>query len=261
MMCTVASAPSRTLNLTTADTSNYAFAMVGDPRPAAGIQKVAFDLELLVASNLSVIPGLMWFATRANTPSGAPSAITGTNATSQGRYAYQADVSTTTDKFFVAPALMYKASSGLGSGLARVQATFMTSGKALGSRDVVINPSSDGTEVSYFPITGWHPTLGIDSVMGSILAMDVNTAYVQERLAIRTARDRTEPNGIELCETGWSTPGTGNSSRNTGQVSIPAAANVTTTNFFQLLLAVRKSDAAQSNAHAYFRASSAMITS
>lgn len=249
------------MNIATSDTTNYAFAMVGDPRPAAGLQKVAFDVDLVVASNVSVIPGLMWFATRANTPSGAPSAISGTNATSQGRYAYQADVSATTDRFFVAPALLYKATSGLGSGLARVQATFMTSGKTMGSRDLVITPSTDGTDVSYLPISGWQPTLGLSSVMASIVAMDVNTAYVQERLAIRTARDRTEPNGIELCEAGWNTPGVGNSDRNTGQVSIPSGANVTTNNFFQLLLAVRKSDAAQSNAHAYFRTSCARITS
>lgn len=261
-MCTIVTPPPRTVNMSTTDTTNYAFVVVGDARPAAGMQKVSFDLSLMMASNLSVKPGLLWFATRSNVPDNSVTTVTaGSNATSQGRYVYQEDLSATTNKFYVAPVLQYKASSGLGTGLAQVQANWMSSGKSLGSRDIVVPPATDGTDKSYYPITGWHPTLGADKLMASIIAMDVNNAYVQERLAIRTALDPTQPNAIEDCETGWNTPGAGNSARNTGQVSIPAGADITTNNYFQLLVAVRKSDAGQNNARAFFRATAALVTS
>jgi hypothetical protein len=195
-------------------------------------------------------------------PDGNPSVVTtGSYATSQGRYVYREDLSGTTTKFYVAPVLLYKASSGLGSGMAKVRATWKTSGVVLGSRDIVVHPSTDGTDKMYFPISGFHPTLGVSKIMASIQAMDVNNAYVQDRLAIRTALDPAQPNAIVDCETGWNTPGAGNSSRNTGQVSVPAGANLSTNNFLQLMLAVRKSDAGQNNAHAYYRVTSALVLS
>jgi hypothetical protein len=261
-MCNVASTPPRTANLSTTDTSNYGFVAVGDVRPAAGLDSVSFDVNLMVANNLSVKPGLLWFATRATHPDNSVDTVTtGGYATSQGRYVYQQDLSGTTNKFCVAPVLTYKASSGLGSGMARVQATWKSSGVPLGARDVVVHPSTEGTDKMYFPLTGWHSTLGVDTIMASIIAMDVNNGYVQDRLAIRTALEPSEPNSIVDCESGWNTPGAGNSARNTGLVSVPAGANLSTNNVFQLMLAVRKSDAGQNNARAYYRVASAVVLS
>lgn len=235
--------------------------LVGDARPAAGMQSVGFDINLMqISGTVGVIPGLLWFETRPQRPDSAPVAFTGSYVNTTGHHAFQQSVTSTTDKFFVAPVLFYKLSSaGVGTAMVQVKPTYQTAGRALGTRDVVVNPLNGTDASSYFPLTGWQPALGASKVMASVVAMGVNNGNVQTALGIRTAVDASEPADVELCES-WDTPGTGNSARNTGQLSIPGAANITTSNLFQLVLAVRKSSSGSANSLATFRASTALIT-
>ncbi len=253
--------PPRTVTLNhTSTTPSYV--LVGEVRPAAGMEAVGFDVDIMqVSGGLQVLPGLLWFATRPNEPDSSPSALTGSYTGSTGHHAFQESLSNT-NKFFVAPVLLYALSSdGQGTATVQVKTTWKSAGRLLGTRDVVVNPLNDSAQVSYYPLTGWLPALGASKVMASIVAMDVNNGSVETALGIRTALDPTEPDSVVNCESSFDAPGSGNSARNTTALDIPAGANITTRNVFQLVLQVQKASGGSSNSRGIFRVSTALITS
>ena len=257
-MCTIVSPPPRTASLShTTTTASYM--LLGEPRLAAGMQEVGFDVNVLQASgNLEVLPGYLYYPTRSDRPSPPATAVTGSYVSSTTRHAFHEDLSGTTDQFYVAPVLFYKLSSaGQGNGLVTVRTSWKSSGRMLGTRDVVVNPNNSTDDVMYFPVTGWVPALGADKVMASIVATDVNNAYVRTQLGVRTATDPAQPSTVSTLEGAFDNPGSGNDSRNTGELSL----SLSTTNFFQLVLMVKKNAGGDDNSRAIFRVSSALITS
>ena len=88
-MCSIVSAAPRTVTLSHTN-ATAAYALLGDPRPAAGMESVGFDVNLMQASGtLRVLPGLLWFATRADQPDSSPSAVTGSYVSTTGHHAFQ----------------------------------------------------------------------------------------------------------------------------------------------------------------------------
>jgi hypothetical protein len=121
----------------------------------------------------------------------------------------------------------------------------------VGSGRIVINPGMvTTTDINYFEVGGWGPTSGLDKVMAGIVVMNNESTYIETQLVCRTAQDPRFPNAWVTCEAGWDNPASGNSARNTGALSAPAGANVSTNFLVQWGLAVRKKSGAAGNPRA-----------
>ena len=46
-----------------------------------------------------------------------------------------------------------------------------------------------GTDINYFPITGFDATIGLDKIMAAFAAMDNESDYLEYQLVCRTAND------------------------------------------------------------------------
>ena len=82
------------------------------------------------------------------------------------------------------------------------------------------------------------------------MVVNNDSTYLEVQLVCRTANDVRAPNAWQTCEAAWDNPASGNSVRNTGALSAPAGANVSSNLLIQFGLAVRKKSGAAGNPRA-----------
>ena len=100
-------------------------------------------------------------------------------------------------------------------------------GDNIGNGTVSVNAGMiSGTDINYFPITGFDATIGLDKIMAAFAAMDNESDYLEYQLVCRTANDPRAPNAWQTMEASWTNPTSSNTLRNTGALSAPAGANV-----------------------------------
>jgi hypothetical protein len=158
-----------------------------------------------------------------------------------------------TGKYWIRFGVACNLSSGLALGSAQVQLSVAPNQcvTQVGSGRIVINPGTvTTTDTNYFEVGGWDATSGFDKVMAALVVMNNESTYLETQLVCRTAQDPRFPNAWITCESGWDNPAAGNSARNTGALSAPAGANVTTNLLVQWGLAVRKKSGAAGNPRA-----------
>jgi hypothetical protein len=130
----------------------------------------------------------------------------------------------------------------------------------VGAREVVVNPGlGDTTAVAWFEISEWFPLVGINKAKAAFIVEQCNSANLDYILGCRSAVSKDLPNDWVAMESGYDTPGTGNSRRNTDQLAFPAGADVTNNVYGQLGIGIVLSSAAQ--IRAIFRVASAVTYS
>ncbi|MCB9685399.1 MAG: hypothetical protein H6738_22515 [Alphaproteobacteria bacterium] len=124
-------------------------------------------------------------------------------------------------------------------------------GRNTGDGNVSVNPGMiSGTDIDDFAITGFDATIGLDEIMAAFAVMDNESDYLEYQLVCRTANDPRAPNAWQTMETGWTNPSSSNTLRNTGALSAPAGANVSSNFLIQFGVAVRKKSGAGGNPRA-----------
>jgi hypothetical protein len=93
-------------------------------------------------------------------------------------------------------------------------------------------PGEVGTDINYYPVGDWSPTVNFNKVMAVYSVEDNESNHLEHQLVVRTANDVRSPNL-------W--------------LSLPAGANATTNLMMQFGLAVRKRAAATGNPRAVIR--------
>jgi hypothetical protein len=183
----------------------------------------------------------------------APAVITSGAYVASATLTHFRDTVSTTTKYWIRFGVACNLSSGLALGSAQVQlhAAPNQCMEQVGSGRIVINPGMvTTTDINYFEVGGWAPTSGLNKVMAALVVMNNESTYLEAQLVCRTAQDPRFPNAWLTCEAGWDNPASGNSARNTGALSAPAGANVTTNFLVQWGLAVRKKSGAAGNPRA-----------
>jgi hypothetical protein len=115
------------------------------------------------------------------------------------------------------------------------------------------------TDVNYAQLTGWQPAVGFSKCKAWFVVTENLSDYMEYQLVMRTANDPRAPNAWQTCEAGYTNPSSTNTERNTGELSAPAGANLTSNMFFQLGLAFRKEASAGGNPQALITATTAVV--
>lgn len=180
----------------------------------------------------------------------APAAITaGSWVTTAGWTHFRETLGLTTKAWVrFGVAVSNTAGTSLGSVEADLVTSVLTRAYEVGALTIDIRPGQiSGTDVNYFVLGSWTPTLGFDTVMAAIAVLDNDGTYMENGLFCRTAIDPMQPNAWQGVEAAWNNPAAGNSVRNTTALSLPAGANATTNLLVQFALGVRKKSGAAAN--------------
>ncbi|MCA9491987.1 MAG: hypothetical protein KC621_18770 [Myxococcales bacterium] len=173
----------------------------------------------------------------------------GSYANSAGKTMWRETLSLT-GKFWIRFGIAASNSSGVSLGSADTQllVTYARCAEQVGLTTITVNPGMiSGTDTNVYEVGAWRPTIGFSEMMGALVVMNNVSTYLETMLVCRTAQDTRAPNDWQTCETGWDNPSAGNSVRNTGALSAPAGANMTTNLLVQFGLAVRKKSGAAGN--------------
>ena len=183
----------------------------------------------------------------------APAVFPSASYTSTEGYNHFRQTTTLTGKFWVRFGVAANNTSGaaLGSAEVELQTSVSQCGQQIGTGVVTINAGMiSGTDINYFTITDFSPTIGLDEIMAAFVVMDNESDYLEYQLVCRSANDPRAPNAWQTMEASWANPSSGNSKRNTGALSAPAGANVTSNFLLQIGVAVRKKSGAGGNPRA-----------
>jgi hypothetical protein len=126
----------------------------------------------------------------------------------------------------------------------------------IGGKEILVNPSMSVTDLSAFAISRWEPSVALSNLKAAFMVMDNANSGLEYQLLVRTCNDPSEPNAWVTAEASWANPSAGNSARNTGELSIPAGANLSSNHLIQLGVGVRKTGS--SNPRATLRVVSAL---
>lgn len=174
---------------------------------------------------------------------------TGSYSTTSGKTQWRETLSSS-GKFWIRFGVAASNTSGvsLGSADTQLTVTYTRCSEQVGLTTITVNPGMiSGTDTNVFEVGGWRPTIGFSKMMGALVVMNNVSTYLETMLVCRTAKDTRAPNDWQTCETAWDNPASGNSVRNTGGLSAPAGANLTTNLLVQFGLAVRKKSGAAGN--------------
>jgi hypothetical protein len=240
MACSKTLRPVTTTLVTTTTTS--AFEPLTEWMPSTGVGDLDFAVTLLSLdgdADAEVIPAVQLTAVRSDAPD-SPGAITGTWVSTAATHHFS-DTLSAGSKFLVRLGLAYKLKAGE-SGVAIVQAKLSPAvqqcGRILPGKQIDVSPFMTVTDGAYFPISGWEPTVGLSKIKAAFLVMDNSNTDLEYVLLARTCDDPAEPNSWQAAEA-WANPASGNSERNTGEVSVPAGANLSSHHLVQLGVGVR----------------------
>jgi hypothetical protein len=180
----------------------------------------------------------------------APAVIsTGSYVAAAGWTHYRETLSLTTKawvRFGVASS--NSAGTALGSVEADLVVSVLNRAYEVGALVIDVRPGQiSGTDINYFVLGDWSPTLGIDTMMAAVVVLDNDSTYSENGLFCRTAIDPMQPNAWQGVEAAWNNPASGSSVRNTTALSLPAGANAATNLLVQFALGVRKKSGAAGN--------------
>jgi hypothetical protein len=227
---------------------------MGDFQLALGIDEVSALLNVLsVTGNAQCKPGYQTASVRVDRPNDPAAFSAGSYTSTTGTVSVRQTL-TPTD-LWIRFGVVYGNSSGDAAGFLQVTTQFDVEQRArvVGQREVVVNPSITTTDLSYFPLTDFVPAVGASGVMAGFVVQDNESTYLEYQLFCRSANDTELPNAWTACEASYSNPAAGNSSRNSGALSIPAGVNVSTHHSLQFALGVRKKSGAAGNPRAQIR--------
>jgi hypothetical protein len=243
MACSKTLRPVTTTLVTTTTTS--AFEPLTEWMPSTGITDLDFAVTLLSLDGdaaAEVIPAVQLAAVRSDAPD-SPGAITGSWVSTANTH-HLSDTLSAGSKFLIRLGLAYKLKAGE-SGVAIVQAKLSPAvqqcGRILPGKEIDVSPFMTVTDGAHFPISGWEPTVGLSKIKAAFLVMDNSNTDLTSSASSRTTSacdDPAEPNSWQAAEA-WANPASGNSERNTGEVSVPAGANLASHHLVQLGVGVR----------------------
>jgi hypothetical protein len=212
--------------------------------PKAGLSEVDFSVDLLAVdgdADAEVMPGAQTAAVRTDNPD-SPAAISGSYVSTAGPHHFS-DTLAATSKAFVRFGMMYRLKTGE-SGQAAIQAGLSVAGQQCGrllpARAIDVQPWIANTDQNTFAISDWIPTVGLSKVLAAFMVLDNANNGLEYQLIVRTCNNVGEPNSWQLAEGSWTNPSTGNSERHTGELSVPAGANLSSNHRLQVGVAVRK---------------------
>ncbi|MCA9488977.1 MAG: hypothetical protein KC621_03620 [Myxococcales bacterium] len=180
----------------------------------------------------------------------APTVFSSGSPVSSAGFAHVRETLALTGKYWIRFGFAASNSSGVSLGSADVAASGAVAafGRELARGKAVVNPGMiSGTDTNYVELGGWTPTVGFSKMMAAIVVMNNLSTYLEVQLVCRTAQDPRAPNAWQTCEASWDNPAAGNSVRNTGALSAPGGASVTSNLLIQFGLALRKKSGAAGN--------------
>jgi hypothetical protein len=199
-------------------------------------------------------PAYQLASVRAEVPDAPALFSVGAQITTEGFTHFRQSV-LSTNKLLVRLGVGYSNTAGTLLGAADVGATFALRGcgAKLGRADVDMLAGEVGTDINYYPVGDWSPTVNFNKVMAVYSVEDNESNHLEYQLVVRTANDVRSPNLWQTVEAAWANPTVPNSERNSTALSLPAGANATTNLMMQFGLAARKRAAATGNPRAVIR--------
>ncbi len=200
-------------------------------------------------------PAYQLAAVRAEVPDAPALFSSGSMITTEG-FTHFRQTTLSTTKLLVRLGVGYSNTAGTVLGMADVGATYAVRGcgGTLGRADLDLLPGEVGTDINYYPVGDWGPTVDFDKVMAVFSVEDNESSYLEYQLVVRTANDVRSPNTWQTVEAAWANPSTPNSERNATALSLPVGANATTNLLMQFGVAARKKSGAAGNPRAQVRA-------
>ena len=183
----------------------------------------------------------------------SPTVFTAGSYVTSASFTHFRETLSITDKYWIRFGVAASNTSGVNLGSAEVtmQVSHAQCGSQVGLVTAVIHPGMiSGTDVNIFEVGGFTPTIGFDKMMAAIVVMNNLSTYLEDQLFVRTANDPRAPNDWVACETGYDNPASGNSQRNTGALSAPAGASVTSYLLMQFGIGARMKSGAGGNPRA-----------
>jgi hypothetical protein len=131
---------------------------------------------------------------------------------------------------------------------------FPTFGTLLGAEEIVFNPTNDTNAVSYFPLGGGRaiPTAGVTNAKLVVFGMGNLTTTMDWRLAGRAFSDPLARGAWTDLGAGWNTPQTTDFETPTNDIPI-SGLSPASFQWFELALAVRKTQGGDTNSRCVFR--------
>ncbi|MEQ1568634.1 MAG: hypothetical protein ABMA64_23550 [Myxococcota bacterium] len=219
--------------------------------PGMSIADVLVLLRSLTGS-FNAKPAYQTAPVRAEGPDAPVVFAGGAYATTAGYTLYHEPL-TLGDRLLVRFGLAFKNGSGtaLGAGQAQVRVAVRQCAMVVATGGDTINPAQTSTaDINYTPIGEFRPCVGLSKLMGAFIVSDNESNHLEYQLVVRTALDPRAPNSWQTAELAWTTPNTPNSERNTGFLTVPAGANLTSNLLFQVGIAYRKRSGATGNPRA-----------
>lgn len=224
-------------------------------RPITPIDEVDFAQNVLSIDGPGECkPGYQVAVARTDKVSGGTAITTGSYTSATGFLQYREALSSTSaSNAFVRFGTMARLQAGQ-SGQSRIlvetDVTMDTCGAVLGAKQIEVQPFMSGVDdanTPVFTLTDWAATLGVAKLKGIIIVMNNENTSFEYALLVRTCIDRSQPGAWVNLEAAYTNPATGNSERNTGELTIPAGANFSTRSWYQVGIGVRKKSGSTGN--------------
>jgi hypothetical protein len=197
-------------------------------------------------------PALQFAAIRVDRPEDGAAITAGSAITAPNVIHFQETLSASS-MFFFRRGIGYRLTAG---SFVWVEGTLYTAFRSLGHvlppEELVFNPTNDTSDVCYFPLVGGKalPISQVDSIKYVVIGMGNLSATMEWRPAARAFNDPLA-RGAWTDLDSWHNPQAINFAANTGAVALTAL-SITTKQWLELALAVRKSQTGDSNSRCIF---------
>ncbi|RME27286.1 MAG: hypothetical protein D6798_04905 [Deltaproteobacteria bacterium] len=225
--------------------------------PTAGVASVDFladvrNWTLGTGAAAAVKPAVQLAAVRTDRPDAGAAITAGTNITGNGLRHFQETLNVSS-RFWFRWGLSYKLTAGsFASCQVRLHTAFKQCSRVFSPVQVVVNPLNGTTDISFHPVTPVFAAHAVDKVKAAVVIMDnVNTA-LDWRLFGRGFNDPMAPGSWMALGQAWNQPAAGDSDLDTGLLDLATTLSLSSYQWAQLSLAVRKGSAGDANSRAIF---------
>ena len=224
--------------------------------------EAGMDVNIVnVTGNFQCRPATQLAAVRTDAPS-APSPWSGSVVSTAAHHHFSESNVGGTGNLYAQFGVAYELSSGSGLGAAQVilTPTLKSCVRMLPSSQIMVNPGMvTTTDINCQAMTQFLPAVGLSLVKCAFIVTDNASDYLEYQLMMRSAVNPNAPNAWQTVEAGWDNPSSSADERNTGELSAPAGASLSSNLLFQLGVGFRMKSGAGGNPRAVIRAIPAVV--
>jgi len=220
-------------------------------------------------------PALQLAAVRTDRPDAGAAITAGSDITANGATHFR-ETPSMASKFWFRRSLSYKLTSGsFASCEVQLSTAFKQCAQLLPPVEVVFNPLNSTVDISCFPLSRVLTSNSADKTKAAVIIMDNATSTLDWRppcrrgqsaalgsgLFGRAFNDPMAPGSWTALGSAWNAPQSGDTDLNTGELDIATALSLSSNQWFQLALAIRKGSAGEANCGAILHLIPAIIYS